>query len=158
MRFLFLGFITAALSWGNLSWACPDAQMMAVAQYTATGDMLTEGADFTVVAGGETDTGLCRNVGLSDAIYGHYFTTQPDVGFDLSSMDDFTMVLSVASDCDTMLMVLGASYFYYDDDDAGELQPRIVMQRVPNGAMQVWVGTFEAVHCDAVLTLETLRR
>jgi len=48
--------------------------------------------------------------------------------------------------------------WFYDDDDNGNLDPRIVLTRPSNGIIDIWVGTYDGEYCDAVLSLETFRR
>jgi hypothetical protein len=38
------------------------------------------------------------------------------------------------------------------------MDPQISLTRPSNGWLDVWVGTYDASNCDAVLTLETFDR
>lgn len=74
-------------------------------------------------------------------------------------MSGHTLVISVVSRCDAALLInTGNRNWFYDDDDNGNLDPRIVLTRPSNGIIDVWVGTYDGEYCDAVLSMETFRR
>jgi hypothetical protein len=47
--------------------------------------------------------------------------------------------------------------WYYDDDDNGDLDPKIVLTRPADGYLDIWVGTYDGAYCDAILSLETFK-
>jgi hypothetical protein len=85
--------------------------------------------------------------------------TKPDFSFNLSGMGGYTLTVSVESECDSILLVNTASEnWFYDDDDAGNLDASINLTRPANGWLDIWVGTHDGSYCDAVLSLETFNR
>lgn len=147
----FLGLATAAV-------ACPDYNQWGDT-YSASGNDLRREARFNIVAGGENYIWDCRNVRPGTDRGAGYFTTAPDFTFDLSGMGGYRLVVSVVSRCDSALLINTASAnWYYDDDDNGNYDPRIVLTRPANGYIDVWVGTYDGKYCDAVLSLETFPR
>ncbi len=147
-----LGAPTAAL-------ACPDYTIWGSESYEASGAQLRQRRDFRVTAGGENYIWNCRGINPGTDRGAGYFTTQPDFSFDLSGMGGLQLVISVVSRCDAALLInTGNRNWYYDDDDNGDLDPRIVLTRPSNGIIDIWVGTYDGKYCDAVLSLETFRR
>lgn len=68
-------------------------------------------------------------------------------------------MISVVSRCDSALLINTASgSWYYDDDDNGNLDPRIVLTRPLDGQIDIWVGTYDGDFCDAQLRMETFYR
>ncbi|GGL63784.1 hypothetical protein GCM10011392_18160 [Wenxinia marina] len=49
----------------------------------------------------------------------------------------------------------GSANRYSDDDDNGNMEPRIVLTRPSNGILDVWVGTHDGSYCNPELRLET---
>jgi hypothetical protein len=74
-------------------------------------------------------------------------------------MSGLRLEISVISKCDSALLINTASAnWYYDDDDNGNMDPKIVLTRPLDGYLDVWVGTYDGDYCDAILELETFRR
>jgi hypothetical protein len=135
--------------------ACPDISLYGET-YRVSGDQLYRAQSFAVTAGGENYIGNCRYIRPGTDRGDGYFTSAPDFTFDLSGMRGYQLVVSVVSDCDSALLINTASAnWYYDDDDNGNLDPRIVLTRPANGWLDIWVGTYDGAYCDATLTLET---
>lgn len=146
------GFATSAL-------ACPNFDLSPAASYSATGQQLYSPRAFEVVAGGENYVWDCRNVRPGTDTGAGYFTSAPDFSFGLSGMRPYQLVVSVVSECDSALLINTASAnWYYDDDDNGNLDPKIVLTRPADGRIDVWVGTYDGEYCDAQLQLETFDR
>lgn len=138
--------------------ACPDYNQWGES-YSASGQQLRQERRFSVVAGGENYIWNCPNVRPGTDQGAGYFTTAPDFTFDLSGMGGLRLEISVVSRCDSALLINTASAnWYYDDDDNGNLDPKIVLTRPANGYLDVWVGTYDGEYCDAILSLETFRR
>lgn len=136
--------------------ACPDPQQWGSESFRASGDQLYQERRFNVVAGGENYIWNCRHIRPGTDSGAGYFTTQPDFTFELVNMASFQLVISVVSECDSALLInSGSGSWYYDDDDNGNLDPRISLSRPANGYLDVWVGTYDGQYCDAVLSLET---
>ena len=145
----------AALAMGGAAAsACPDYNAYG-ATYEATGAQLTRGASFDVLAGGDNELNACGVVPLTDRGRG-YVTSSPDFSFSLSGMGGYRLVLSVVSECDSVLLInTGAVNWYYDDDDNGNLDARMVLTQPSNGWLDVWVGTHDGAVCNAALALAT---
>ena len=74
-------------------------------------------------------------------------------------MGRYKLAISVVSRCDAALLInTGSVNWFYDDDDNGNLDPRIVLTRPSNGIIDIWVGTYDGDYCDAVLSMETFSR
>ena len=139
--------------------ACPDYTIWGAESYNASGAQLRQRKDFRVVAGGENYIWDCRGINPGTDRGAGYFTTQPDFSFDLSGMGGLQLVISVRSQCDAALLInTGNVNWFYDDDDNGNLQPRIVLTRPSNGIIDIWVGTYDGQYCDAILSMETFAR
>ena len=151
LAFAILGLIGLATA----SHACPNYQTHA-AVYAASGPQLYAAHSFPVTAGGDWNVAYCGNVRPATDRGPGFFTAQPDFTFDLHQMAGYQLVLSVVSACDATLLVnTGSANWYYDDDDNGNLDPRIVLTRPSNGILDVWIGTVDGSYCNAQLTLET---
>ena len=155
-------FLIAVLSFFGFTGAvqaCPDYTLWGSEAYNASGNQLRQRKDFNVVAGGENYIWNCRNIRPGTDQGAGYFTTAPDFSFDLSGMGGLQLVISVRSRCDAALLInTGNVNWFYDDDDNGNLDPRIVLTRPSNGIIDIWVGTYDGQYCDGVLSLETFRR
>ena len=111
------------------------------------------------MAGGDNYIWDCRNVQPGTDTGAGYFPTAPDFSFQLSNMAPYQLVVSVVSECDAALLINTASAnWYYDDDDNGNYDPRIVLTRPANGRIDVWIGTYDGEYCNAQLQLETFDR
>lgn len=155
----FIIAVLAVIGLSGAAQACPDYSIWGAESYRASGSQLRQRQDFRVVAGGENYIWNCRHINPGTDRGAGYFTTQPDFSFELSGMQGLQLVVSVVSRCDAALLINTASAnWYYDDDDNGNLDPRIVLTRPANGIIDIWVGTYDGNYCDAVLSLETFRR
>lgn len=156
---LFVLSVVAAFGWGGAAVACPDFNLSAVEAYQASGAQLRSPKTFTVVAGGDNYIWNCRNVRPNTDQGAGYFTSQPDFSFDLNGMGGLQLVISAISECDSALLInTGSATWYYDDDDNGNLDPRIVLTRPANGRIDIWMGTYDGEYCNARLQLETFSR
>ena len=54
-----------------------------------------------------------------------------------------------------LLINTGSANWYYDDDDNGNMDPKITLTYPSDGYLDVWVGTYDGQYCDATLRLET---
>ncbi len=98
--------------------------------------------NFRFVAGGNNNIRNCRNVTPGTDRGRGYVTTAPDFTFSLSGMGAYQLVVSVVSECDSVLLVnTSSANWYYDDDDNGNLDAKIVLTRPSDGRLDVWVGT-----------------
>ena len=138
--------------------ACPDYSISGES-FQATGDELYVPRTFEVIAGGDVSLSDCPHIDpLTDTGPG-YVMTRPDFTFSLSGMSPYTLEISVVSKCDSMLLVnTGRANWYYDDDDNGDYDPRIVLTRPSDGWLDIWIGTYDGEFCNARLEMETFYR
>ncbi|MBI1416664.1 MAG: hypothetical protein GC146_05510 [Limimaricola sp.] len=157
MRQLFLALF-AMFGLATSVAACPDYNQYGDT-YQATGYQLRTPRLFNVTAGGDSYIWNCPNVRPRTDRGAGYFPTPPDFSFDLSGMGGYQLVISVRSNCDAALLInTGSANWYYDDDDNGNQDPRIVLTRPSNGWLDVWIGTYDGNYCDAQLRMETFPR
>ena len=157
MRFVVI--CLSGLWFASAAAACPDPRIQAVETYAATGAMLDTPRNFAVIAGGAHNVTACPEVRPATDTGDGFFTTQADFAFDLSGVSGRRLVIGVLSDCDAALLVhTGSGSWFFDDDDNGNLDPRIVLTRPSDGLLQVWVGTYDSGYCGARLTVEAPRR
>jgi len=158
MRSLLLAAV-ALLGFSGAAMACPDFNLRAQEAYQASGSQLRSPKAFNVVAGGDNYVWNCPNVRPNTDQGAGYFTSQPDFSFDLSGMGGLRLVISAISECDSALLInTGSASWYYDDDDNGNLDPKITLTRPANGRIDVWMGTYDGAFCNARLELETFAR
>ena len=139
--------------------ACPDFNAAPQVSYQASGQQLYTPRAFDVVAGGDNYIWDCPNVRPGTDTGAGYFPTAPDFSFQLSNMNPYRLELRVVSECDAALLINTASAnWYYDDDDNGNLDPKITLTRPANGRVDIWIGTYDGEFCNARLELETFDR
>lgn len=156
---LFMSAILAVFGIAGAAEACPDFNIRANEAYSASGAQLRAPKAFNVVAGGENLIWNCPNIRPGTDQGAGYFTSQPDFSFDLSGMGGLKLVISAISECDSALLINTASAgWYYDDDDNGNLDPKITLTRPANGRIDVWMGTYDGEYCNARLRMETFAR
>lgn len=143
---------------GSAAWACPDGQLEPLETHVLSGAQLIEGRDYPAVAGGATHLRECPGYfAITEQAGGGWFASRPDFAFALEGLEGHRLVISVRSECDTQLLVSGGSVDnYFDDDDNGNLDPRIVLPRVPAQVLNVWIGSYEPDYCTAMLHLQAV--
>lgn len=158
MKKLLLATFVASL-FGTGSDACPDFNLRANEAYQASGGQLRQPKRFDVVAGGDNYVWDCPSIRPGTDQGAGYFTSQPDFSFQLSGMSGLKLVISAVSECDSALLINTASAgWYYDDDDNGNLDPKIVLTRPADGRIDIWMGTYDGAYCNAQLRMETFAR
>ncbi|MEJ6478778.1 MAG: hypothetical protein QNL92_08875 [Octadecabacter sp.] len=151
--------VVAFLCLSTAAMACPDYGLMGVESYDSSGQQLYQERTFRVTAGGTNSLDRCRHIRPQSDTGPGYFTDAPDFTFEIYGMNGYQLVISVVSSCDSALLInTPSATWYYDDDDNGNLDPRIVLTHPANGILDVWVGTYDGDYCDAVLSLETFYR
>ena len=149
---LYLGAIVL-FGWAHASIACPDQSIWGET-YSFTGTQLQNGVSVDVVAGGENYIWDCRHIRPGTDQGAGYFTTKPDFTIELNRIQGYRLAISAISECDSALLINTSSgHWYYDDDDNGNLDPRIVLTRPANGYLDVWIGTYDGAYCDATMFL-----
>lgn len=155
-RFIFAVLISAAFI-GHAS-ACPDYRLSGEV-YQLTGDQLWSPKMYNVRAGGSINIRDCPNVRPRTDQGRGFVVTRPDFTFNLSRMERYSLVVSVVSECDSVLLLnTGSASWYYDDDDNGNLDAKVILNSPSNGWLDVWIGTYNGDYCDAMLKLETFNR
>ena len=152
------GFLCAFLgAWPLVSDACPDFTQAAVQSYSATATQLLDPVTFDVAAGGPYWLENCG--GVRSGPTPGFFAEAPDFSFVLEGLARYRLEISARADCDTVLLLSSAhANWYYDDDDNGGLDPKIMLTRPVDGKIDIWVGTHEASNCRAAMTLQTFER
>jgi len=137
--------------------ACPNYSLTGE-NYEVTGNYLYTARTLDVRAGGQYSIPDCGIRPKTDRGRG-YVTETPDFSIRTSDMNRYSLVISVVSECDSVLLInTGAKNWYYDDDDNGNLDARVTLSRPSNGWLDIWVGTHNGAVCDARVTLETFNR
>lgn len=131
--------------------ACPAWEYPASRGYTVDGGNLRGGNDYSVIAGGDQRLRDCGFAQVGQVM------ARPDFEFHFRNMDRYGRLrLRVMGECDTVLLVNGASgYWYYDDNSVG-YDPVLEFRRSLDGTFDVWVGTYGPATCAATLLLEAL--
>lgn len=90
-----------------------------------------------VRSGGEIDASR-----ISQACTG-FISNSPDVRLNYSA-GSLPLILSVAAEADTTLVVNGPDGHYYCDDDGGVngLNPMVRFQAPASGQYDIWIGTY----------------
>lgn len=164
----------ALVCFSGIAQACPDPNQWGTEYYQLAGADLYEPFNFSVIAGGDNYVLADRDGFVAAQATGPFactvwpvvsdqgegfFTTPPDFTFELWGMRPYELDIRVNSDCDAALLVMTATgQWIYDDDDNGNLDPRVRLTHPSDGYFDVWVGTFDGSACDARLTLETFYR
>ena len=157
-RSCLFAFVVTLFS-GAAAYACPDFNIAPQASYQATGQQLYQRRGFDVVAGGNHYIWDCRHIRPGTDTGAGYFPAAPDFSFQLSGMARYRLEISVISECDAALLINTASAnWYYDDDDNGNFDPKIVLTRPADGRIDIWIGTYDGEYCNAQLQLETYDR
>lgn len=135
---------------GSMAVACPDWQLTGQ-RLSNSSDQLTTPQVLSVIAGGSDTLNNCPQPG-----YG-YVATRPD--FDLSFQGNQAgrdLEFSVNASCDSVLLVNDARGQWHFDDDGGDgLNSYLRIPNAPEGAYDIWVGTYGPSTCRSTLTLRT---
>lgn len=137
---------------------CPDPSLEG-ATYDATGADLISPQSWDVRAQGD-HIAPCANWALADWNTGGlsgYLPLAPTAAFDLSGMAPHILVVAAQAECRAVLAVRSGDgqWFFADQTAAG---PQVTLWGVPDGPLQVWVGSLSEAGCDGALTLETFDR
>ena len=133
---------------GTAAGECPDWSLGGAEWQLAAGASETR----SVVAGGGVN--LFERASAC-GVEGHgYVANAPD--FTLYYTDDTArgeLILRVAAECDTVLLVndLNAEWLFNDDSDG--LNPAVTIPAAASGRYDIWVGTFGPNLCQSSITL-----
>ncbi|MBK4217997.1 hypothetical protein JJJ17_18875 [Paracoccus caeni] len=134
--------------------ACPDYRLYGT-EYSFSGQQAYQAIGFPVAAGGSSRLSSCGIRFLSDTGDG-YVTQAPDFTFTINKLSGYQLEFRVESECDAVLVInTGDANWYYDDDDAGNIDPQIRLTRPSEGIYDVWIGTYDGKTCSARLIVET---
>ncbi|MFO7921473.1 hypothetical protein DZD18_08585 [Rhodobacteraceae bacterium W635] len=152
MRTLFSAFLVL-ISLTAAAAACPTI-MEGRQSFSVSGQYLYTPRSYGVVAGGNQ---YLRNCGFNHT---GYVVSQPDFSFYTSGMGGYGRleVEVTSAACDTVLLVNSANgSWFFDDDSAGNMNPRVNLYGTSNtqGRIDVWVGTYGPSTCSATLEMET---
>ena len=72
-----------------------------------------------------------------------FITNTPDVRLNYTAGDTFPLIISVAAQADTTLVVNGPDGRWYCNDDGGNgLNPSLRFDHPASGRYEIWVGTY----------------
>ena len=141
-------------AFGSSALACPDKTAMGQ-DYRYSGPELYTPKEFAIIAGGENSLQAC---GKRLRVLGDngFFTTPPDFSVYVTQLQNYELHIGVRSECDSALLVNSPDeIWFYDDDSNGNLDALLKLTTVPDGWLDIWVGTYDGEYCNATLRLET---
>lgn len=152
-------FVLSFASTASAHHLCPDYRYQEEATIYASATQLFQAQQYSLRAGGDHEVTSCNFYSQTgERITGH-FIRQPDFQLNYQKDANFKLMFRVQSACDSVLLVnTGAGNWYWDDDDAGNLDAQIILSTPSNGVYDIWVGTVGAANCDAILHLETFKK
>ncbi len=143
MRIIFL-LAAAAILAPAVASACPTITTSAT-QLTLSEAQLVN--PYTINTGARGDIQLA-NCGYA----GGFVEAAPSLSITFTDTNG-PVQLSTYSSCDTVLLVNAPDgSWWFDDDSGGDFQAWMMVGVIP-GRMDVWVGTYNGMRCDAHLTL-----
>lgn len=146
----------ATLAYSATAEACPNWQLGSAQTYSGTGSYFYTPRTYSITAGGDYSLDRCSHIRPRSDVGQGYFPDRPDFRFNISGLASYELDISVVSRCDASLLINTASdTWYYDDDDNGNLDPRIRLTNPQDGPIDIWVGTYDGAYCDAELKIET---
>ena len=130
--------------------ACPDWGLNGP-RLNYSGQDLWQPRSVGVTAWGQWTLSNCAAPG------GGYVRSVPDYELNLTGNPQrYDLDFSVQGQCDTVLLINDATgQWHFNDDGAGNLQPRIRLSQAQPGTYDIWVGTYGPSSCSATLTMET---
>ncbi len=139
--------------------ACPDFDLPGVEAYEITGPKMRHPRFYNVVAGGDFDLRLCRDIRAQSDVGKGVFPDVPDFSFEVSELSGLRLVVSVVSECESVLLVHAPfDGWFYDADGTRHRDAQVSIPRPMDGPFDVWVGTSDGALCNAHLRMETFAR
>ncbi|MBS9715805.1 hypothetical protein ACFFUT_02415 [Pseudohalocynthiibacter aestuariivivens] len=140
----------------SASAACPDWRDEARTEIHSNAQQLYTRHSYSVLAGGDVQVDYCRVSDQTPEPATGFVADRPDFEVYYDGSSDYALEISVTGECDTTLLVNTANEnWFFDDDAAGNGNPRIYLTSPSEGWYDIWVGTFNNSMCDAELHLET---
>lgn len=151
-----LATVAVLVGFAGAAQACPNWSLDPnYGSYNLSLSQMRAGQRIGLQAGGNNYVWNCPNVNPQTDTGAGYFTSSPDVRIFANNIEGNRLVLRVNSNCDSALLInTGTATWYYDDDDAGNLDPQIVLTRPRSGQIDIWVGTYDGGYCDANLIIQ----
>jgi hypothetical protein len=143
---------------GQMASACPDYTLWGDQRYTYTAAELYAPRGHSVIAGGDRNLERCPiNWSNWQGRPTGWVIQEPDFSITIQKLSGYQVEFRVVSECDALLVVnTAARNWYYDDDDNGNLDPKIRFTNPSgDGIYDVWVGTYDGETCNAQLIVET---
>ena len=136
--------------------ACPNWSLNPTyGAYNISLAQLRQGQNLSLTAGGSIDWNNCPQIRVGSDDGPGFFEQAPDVRFFVNNVEGRRLTISVRSNCDSTLLINTQSQsWYYDDDDNGNADAKIVLTRPVSGQIDVWVGTYDGEYCDANVAIQ----
>lgn len=78
-----------------------------------------------------------------------------DFIIELNGICGYWFDISVVFECDSVLLInMLLGNWYYDDDDNGNLDFKIVLICLIDGYLDFWIGIYDGVYCDVCFYLD----
>ncbi len=147
----FLSSIAACVLMAGAAQACPNWQNNPTyGSYDLSLSQLRAGHGLSLTAGGSFDWKNCQHIRVGTDDGPGYFEAAPDVRYFVNNVEGRRLSIFVQSACDSTLLInTQSASWYYDDDDNGNADAKIVLTRPLSGQIDVWVGTYDGQYCDA---------
>ncbi|MDG4649782.1 hypothetical protein P6F26_15160 [Roseibacterium sp. SDUM158017] len=132
---------------------CPNPMVGGPPISLSSSQLFQQQAYMLTAMGSDTRVDTCPGVSG-----GGTATAAPQTSLFLTGMQGYDLTLEVQASCDTTLLAHGSDgRWYFDDDSAGSLQPRLtVPSAAMNGRLDLWVGTFGGQSCQATLVMQAV--
>lgn len=148
---LFLSSIFGLVLTAGGALACPNwNNNPTYGTYDLSLSQLRSGPSWSLTAGGSIDWSNCQHIRVGTDDGPGFFEAAPDFRFFVNNVEGRRLTISVLSACDSTLLInTQSATWYYDDDDNGNGDAKIVLTRPLSGQIDVWVGTYDGAYCDA---------
>ena len=151
-----LATFTAFICLTGAAYACPNwNNNPTYGAYDLSLSQLRAGQALELTAGGSINWNDCQHIRVGTDDGPGFFEAAPDVRFFVNNVEGRRLTISTNSACDSTLLIntQSASWFY-DDDDNGNADAKIVLTRPLSGQIDVWVGTYDGQYCDARVSIQ----
>lgn len=123
--------------------------------YNLSLGQLRQGQTLSLTAGGSVNWNNCPHIRVGTDDGPGFFEVAPDARFHVNNVEGRRLTISIISACDSTLLInTQSTSWFYDDDDNGNADAKIVLTRPLSGQIDVWVGTYDGQYCDAQLSIQ----